>query len=289
MRLFIIGATGFIGSHAGSLLSKSRHDVIGFARSESEAAKVRSLGMTPYIGEVADLSGLVATARDADATIFVPQLALDEEQRTVEALLDGYDSTGKTFVFTSGTGILGQRTGGAWSEESFAEDDRFVPVRSISKRLETETLVRDSAAQGVRVMVARPPIVWGNGTYAAIELMVDSARTTGKACYVGSGLNLYSHVHVDDLAMLYSLMIEKGSSGALYHCVSGELNNRCIAEFVTRRLGCMTESINIDRAIELWGKFATLIVMSASSRSRSPRARIELGWDPKQLDLVDFI
>lgn len=289
MRVFVIGATGYIGSHVGSFLSTLKHDVIGFARNDAGAEKIRRLGMTPYIGDVTDLPDLVKAAMDADATIFTPQLMLDDEYEIVRALLEGYAGSGKTFVFTSGTGVLSQRTGGAWSEENFAEDDDFIPARSIAKRLETEALVRASVARHVRGMVARPPMVWGNGMYAAVELIVESVRKTGHACYVGSGLNLYSHVHVDDLAVLYSLMIENGSPGALYHCVSGELNNRCTAEFVARRLGCTTKSISIEHAIELWGKFATLIVMSASSRSRSPRARKELGWDPQQLDLVDYI
>ena len=227
-------------------------------------------------------------ASQADATIFAPQLTL-EEYHTVAALLEGYRDTGKVFIFTSGTGVLGQRTGGEWSEDCFSEDDEFIPARSIARRVETETMVRHAAQTGLRAMVVRPPMIWGHGRYVAVELLLESINQTGAACYIGRGLNLYSHVHVDDLAELYRLMLEKGVAGALYHCVSGELNNRCIAEFVARQAGCTVKSITMDEAIALWGKFSTLIVMGASSRSRSLRSRRELGWAPTRLDLIDSL
>ena len=289
MKIFLIGATGYIGSHAALRLAQQGHSIVGFARNQEGAEKLRAAGHQACVGDIADLDALVAVANQADATIFAPQLTLEEEYTTVAALLEGYRDTGKVFIFTSGTGVLGQRTDGDWSEDSFAEDDAFIPVRSIARRVETETMVRNAARMGLRAMVLRPPMIWGHGRYVAVELLLESIKKTGAACYIGPGLNLYSHVHVDDLAELYRLMVEEGVAGALYHCVGGELNNRCIAEFVARQAGCPAKSITMDEAIELWGKFATLIVMGASSRSRSPRSRQELGWAPARLDLIDSL
>ncbi|MDO7843622.1 NAD-dependent epimerase/dehydratase family protein [Sphingomonas immobilis] len=289
MRVFVIGATGFIGSHVAKHLATCGHEVVGFARNEAGAAKVRAAGHDVFVGDVDDADGLVHAASQTDATIFAAQLSLEEEHRTVGLLLESYRDTNKTFIMTSGTGVIGQRTRGAWSEDSFAEDDPIDPPRSIAMRVASENLVRASVSSGMRGIVVRPPMVWGDGQGPHIELIVESVRKTGAACYIGAGLNMYSNVNVDDLSDLYGLLLENGSAGALYHAVGGELNNRCLAEFVARRLGCQTRSITMDEATELWGKFATVIVMGASSRSRSPRARAELGWQPTRPDIIEYI
>lgn len=287
MKVFIVGATGYIGSHAARRLQAAGHAVVGFARSAAGAQVLREAGLQAHVGDVADLADLRAAVQRADATIFAPQLTAEEEYVTVAALLDA--SAGRRFIFTSGTGVLGQRTAGAWSEDSFAEDDAFTPSRSIARRVETENLVRASVAQGVHGIVLRPPMIWGHRRYVAVDLIAESIRRTGAACYVGDGLNLYSNVHVDDLADLFGLALEKGQAGALYHSVSGELNFRHVAELLARRLGVPTRSVSMDEAIEIWGKFPTLIVLSVCSRSRSPRARRELGWTPTRLGLPDAI
>lgn len=287
MKIFVIGATGYIGSHAAQHLAAQGHDVTGFARHERGAAKLRELGITPAIGDVARLPELCAQALRADLTLFAPQLMADEEHSTVAALLDAYRDTGKALVFTSGTGVLGQRTAGAWSEDSFAEDDTFTPPKAIARRVETEQRVRASATQGLRGIVVRPPMIWGHGVMVAVDLIAESVRQTGAACYVGDGLNLYSNVHVDDLSALFHAVAVHGRAGALYHCVSGELSFRCMAEFIAQRLGCPTRSVTMDEAIALWGKFPALFVLGASSRSRCPRARQELGWQPAKVGLID--
>jgi nucleoside-diphosphate-sugar epimerase len=223
--------------------------------------------------------------------LFCPQLQLQPEQAVVRALLDSLAGTGKTFIFTSGTGVLSQRTDGAWSEDSFAEDDPFVPSKYVGVRCETERMVRAAAEHGVRAMVVRPPLIWGNGTNNVIKAIYESARKTGAVCYMGAGLNLYSNVHVDDLAEIYRLAIEKGIAGALYHAVSGEENYRSMAERAARVLGVKTRSVGFGEAKTLWGDFLALIAFSMCSRSRSPRSRLELGWQPRvdRLDILEEV
>jgi nucleoside-diphosphate-sugar epimerase len=289
MQILVIGATGYVGSHIANCLARHGHDVTGHARNAEGAAKIHAAGHQARVGDLADRTGLVTLARQADATVFAPQLLADEEYAVVSALLEGYRDTGKTFVFTSGTGVLGQRTAGEWSEASFAEDDAFTPPKSIARRVETENLVRAAAASGVRAMVVRPPMIWGHGRHLMVEFILESIRKTGVACYVGRGLNLYSHVHVDDLTEVFRSAIERGCAGALYHAVGGELNNRCIAELLAQRMGCKTRSVSMDEAIKLWGKFPSLIVLGASSRSRSPRTSRELDWRPARVELIDAI
>lgn len=288
MRIFIIGATGYIGSHAARRLIAGGHDVLGFARDSLGREKLEAIGAEPWIGSVDDLPTLCAAAQTCDATIFAPQLpSQDQEYDTVAALLDAYAGTGKTFLFTSGTGVLSQRTDGEWSDETFAEDDAFTPSKYVTRRRETELLVRASAERGVRGMVVRPPMIWGAGYHGAVDRILHSIEQTGDACYVGRGLNLYTTVHVDDLADLYYLAVEKGVAGALYHAAGGELNYRAVAEMVAWQQGVKSRGLSFAEAIEVWDKFTVLIVLGTCSRSRSPRARNELGWTAQRLDMID--
>lgn len=289
MNIFVIGATGFVGSHIVRQLAASGYTVTGFTRDATGAAKVSASGATPHVGEF-DLGLLSELARAADATVFAPQLPdQDREYEVVASLLSALAGTGKGFLFTSGTGVLGQRTDGAWSEESYAEDDPFVPSRYLLRRRDTEVLTRAAAGRGIRAMVVRPPLIWGDGYHGFVTQILTSVEKTGSACYIGDGLNLYSHVHVGDLAGLYQLAIETGRAGGLYHAVAGELNNRMLAELVARQQGVSTRSVTIGQAIDIWGKFVALVVLAACSRSRSPRSRQELGWQPRHLDPTDAI
>jgi nucleoside-diphosphate-sugar epimerase len=111
--------------------------------------------------------------------------------------------------------------------------------------------------------------------------MYFSAQKTGSVCHVGRGLNCYSNVHVEDLADLYVLALQKGVPGALYHAVSGELNYRAMAEAIARQLKVSTRSVTVGEAIEVWDRFTGPIVFSSCSRTVSPRARSELGWTPQ--------
>jgi nucleoside-diphosphate-sugar epimerase len=290
MRILVLGATGYLGGGLTARFVADGHEVLGLARKPEAAATLAAKGMRPILGDLeGDLTGLLDEAGRADAVVFAPQLLIDPERRVVEAFLDRLAGTGKTFIFTSGTGVLGQLTAGDWSEDAFAEDDPFTPYKLVAGRVETENQVRAAASRGVRALVIRPPLIWGPTPHGHVALAYQAVATTGAACYVGRGLNMYSHVHIDDLARLYALALEKGVPGALYHAVAGEAANRWIAESVARDLGVEARSVSMDEAIDIWGKFVTLIMLGVSSRSRSPRARRELSWSPTQLNILDQV
>jgi nucleoside-diphosphate-sugar epimerase len=290
MKMFVLGATGLLGGGVARRLAAAGHAVTGLARSAEAAAKLEAAGIIPCLGDLErDLEAAVSAGLAADAIVFAPQLLLEPERRAVLAFLDRLAGTGKTFVFTSGTGVLSQRTLGDWSPDSFAEDEVFTPAKSIAGRVETENLVRAAVDRGVRGIVIRPPLIWGPGDHGPMAMIYRSVSLTGAACYIGRGLNCYTNVHIDDLSHLYGLAIDKGAPGALYQAAAGEIPNRWIAEAVARDLGVETRSLTMDEAFEVWGKFAALIVMGASSRSRSPRAREDLGWIPQHLDMLGQI
>lgn len=288
MKVLVLGATGYVGSHVAKHLLDSGYAVSGLARRPAAADKLRAAGIQPIPGDLDDVSSSVALLQNTDIVVFCPQLALQIEHTLVRVMLEVLEGSGKTFIFTSGTGVLSQRTDGAWSEDTFAEDDAFVPSKYVGFRCETEKMVRSAASRGVKAMVIRPPLIWGNGFNNVIRAIYHSAKKTGAVCYLGAGLNLYSNVHVDDLAEVFRLMIEKGSPGALYHAVSGEANYRSMAECAARSLGVETRSVEYAQAKELWGDFLTLIAFAMCSRSRCPRTRFELGWrpHPNRLDIM---
>jgi nucleoside-diphosphate-sugar epimerase len=288
MKTLVIGATGYVGSHIVRRMVRDGHDVWGTTHSQP-APRVAALGARPVRVDLADIGTLDAALTAVDTVIYTAQLQLEPEHETLTALIDRLAGTGKTLVFTSGTGVLSQKTDGDWSEDSFAEDDDFVPSKWLVRRVETEQLVRRAVDRDVRAMVVRPPMIWGNGGCGLIRAFFDSARQTGAVCYLGQGLNLYSNVHVDDLAGLYALALAKGVPGALYHAVGGEVAHRTLAESVARELGCEARSVDFDEAVSIWGKFLALIIMSTCSRSRAPRARRELGWAPHYRDMLSDI
>lgn len=290
MRILVLGATGYLGSTVARVLAAAGHEVSGLSRGAQRDAIVAAAGATALRGDLADIDGVAAAMARHDATVCCAQLDLQDEYAAVSALLRAVPDPGHGFIFTSGTGVLAQRTDGAWSEDTFAEDEAFVPSRYIGFRLVTETLVRQAGFAGAaRAMVVRPPSIWGNGGSGHLRMLYTGAARLGAVGYLGAGLNLYSNVHVEDLAEVYRLALERGTPGALYHAVAGEVNNRTLAEAVAADLGLATRSIDFATGVACWGKFETLIGMATCSRTRCPRTRRELGWQPRHPDMLSDV
>lgn len=288
MNVLIFGATGYVGRHVARRLHAGGHSITGYVRDQGGAARMVELGVASISGSLGDMDEVAKHFGQFDAVLWIAQLMLEEEARVVGAMLKALDGTNKTFVFTGGTSVLSERTDGAWSENSFSEHEVFAPRRQIAQRLATENTVRAANGASLRTICVRPPLIWGSDRIKIISDLYHSARETGAVCYMGAGLNCYSNVHVEDLAELYSLALERGVGGALYHAVSGEVNYRQMAETVAAHLGVPTRSIDFEEAVRLWDRFTALIVFGSCSRSRSPRAREELGWspDPTRLDIL---
>ncbi|EGX99498.1 nucleoside-diphosphate-sugar epimerase [Nitrospirillum viridazoti Y2] len=261
----------------------------GLARSDSKAAQLAEAGITSVSGDIeTDRSSVLAAARAADAVIYAAQIAPPAELQAVIGLLEALAGSGKSFLFLSGSGVLCQRTGGAWSADNFSEDDAFTPEPLAIARVETEQRVRAAARQGVRAMVVRPPLIWGPGDHGHVSMVYWSVSVTGAACYVGDGLATYGNVHVDDIADLFARALQSGEAGALYHAVAGEVANRWIAEAVARDLGIPTRSVSMVEAAGIWGEFGALI-MSVPSRVRDAASRAALGWSPHHTDMLSEI
>jgi nucleoside-diphosphate-sugar epimerase len=279
MRILVIGATGYVGRSVVRRLRGDGHEVAGLARNDAAAAKLAEAGAAVVAGDVSDPVTIAPTLGDFEAVIYAAQTDMRTERIAVETLLGALEGTGTRFVLTTGTAVLAQPCGGDWTEESFAEDDPFVPSAYAGVRCETENLVRAAVDRGISGNVVRPPLIWGYGRCPPLSALHGSARS-GAVCYLGRGLGAYSSVHVDDLADVFALVLEKGVPGALYHAVSGETNWRSLAEEVARLRGLPTRSVGYEEARELFGPFVAHVVFAHNSRTRCPRTRQELGWSP---------
>ncbi|MFG3105098.1 NAD-dependent epimerase/dehydratase family protein [Streptomyces sp. NPDC048182] len=289
MNVFIIGATGFVGGALARHLSAEGHTVTGLARTQSAAAALDSQGVTPVAGDLEERrSGIIEAAVAADAVIYAAQAGPEQETATVQDLTRALSGTDKALLFLSGSGVLLQRTAGAWSPDVFAEDDPFTPEPLAAYRKAAEDTVLAAAGNGLRAMVIRPGLIRGPGDHGHVPMIYRSVAATGAACYIGEGLNTYSHVHLDDVTRLFSLALEKGRPGGLYHAVAGEVPNRWIAERAAADLGVEARSLPPEEATGVWGESGALI-LAASSRIRAVRAQEDVGWQPRHTDMLTMI
>ncbi|MGM0352507.1 NAD-dependent epimerase/dehydratase family protein [Streptomyces sp. ECR3] len=208
MNVFIIGATGFVGGHLARHLIAEGHTVTGLARTESAALTLRARGISPMAADLdTRRAGAVEAALRADAVIYAAQADPEHETATVADLTRALTGTGKTLIFLSGSGVLMQRTAGAWSPDTFAEDDPFLPEPLAGSRKAAEDTVLAAVAHGTRAMVVRPGLIWGPGDHGHMSMIYQSVAVVGAAAYIGNGLATYSHVHIDDVTRLFGLAL----------------------------------------------------------------------------------
>lgn len=284
MKIFVTGATGFIGSAIVQELIGAGHEVLGLARSDAGAQLLAVAGAAVHLGSLEDLESLRSGAAASDGVIHTAFIhdfanyapAAEKDRRAIETLGSALVGSGRPFVVTSGTLLL-HREGPLATEEDAA--DANFPRKS-------EQAALSVASQRVRVSPLRlPPSVHGEGDHGFVPALIALAREKGVSAYVGDGLNRWPAVHRLDAASLYRLVLEKGSAGASYHGVADEgVLFRDIAELIGRRLRLPVVSKSPVEAVSHFGWLAHFVGIDCPASSAQTRQ--ELGWAPKQLGLI---
>ncbi|MCY1020074.1 SDR family oxidoreductase [Pyxidicoccus sp. MSG2] len=285
MRVFVTGATGFIGSAIVRELHTAGHQVLGLARSDKAAELLARAGVEVHRGELSDLDSLTAAARACDGVIhtafihdFSQYLANAEiDRKAVEAMAGALEGSNKPIVVTSGTA---GHPPGRTSTEKDAPRDPAGP------RAASEVAVLKTAGRGVRASVVRlPPSVHGQGDHGFVPALIDIARRTGIAAFVGDGANHWPAVHRLDAARLFRLALEKAAPGSTFHGVAEEgIPMRAIAETIGQGLGLPVRGISADEAsahFDWMARFVQLDILTSSAITQAG-----LGWSPREAGLL---
>ena len=292
MRILVIGATGYIGGSVAARLLSAGHEVVGLARSTEKAARLRELGVEPVTAGLAYLATIADAAKGADAAINVADA---DNSFVVHALLDALEGSQKRFIHTSGSSVVADRACGEESAAIFNEDTPVEPLPERLLRVAVDRMLLASTQRGVQGVVIRPALVYGRGHglnphSLQIPQLIGLARQHGVARHVGRGLNIWSHVFIDDLADLYLAALSQAPAGSLFYAENGEASWKSMASAVGRMLGLgpRTEDWPVEEALAAWGASA-ITSYGSNSRVRSLKARRMLGWDPKGPALLDEI
>jgi nucleoside-diphosphate-sugar epimerase len=286
MRVFVTGATGWIGSAVVADLLDNGHEVVGLARSDEAAERLSATGAEVQRGSLQDLDTLRSTAAAADGVIHTAyihdfsQMEMAartdlEAVRTLGAVLEG-----RPLVVTTGVALA--NPGGVATEENRAH-----PSSTPHPRVATELEATALAARGVRTSVVRPaPSVHGNGDHGFVPILIGIARDKGASAYIGDGANRWPAVHRLDTAPIYRLALERAEPDSVFHAVSEEgVPTREIAEAIGHHLSIPTISIDPDQAFEHFGWMGAFFGLDAPASSALTQER--LGWVPTQVGLIE--
>lgn len=293
MRIFLTGATGYLGSAIAARLQEDGHDILGLARTREAAALLHSRNIHPVPGSLDDLDVLTSAARDADAVVQAAfqlgsdvDLSVKAERRSVEALLAGLRGTNKPLLFTSGAAVLGD-TG----TRVFTEDTSIAP-HPFRGRYETEQVVLQE--RGVRGIVLRPPNVYGatngKGLLSLLSAVGDSLGAVPFA--KGTGDHLWTFVHLDDLSDLFALALMRSPHGQLFHAgAQSGLRTQSIAEAVSAASGRerRTVELEIDALRKVFPIAALADYWTTNNQSSKSKAETNLNWRPRHLDMLGEI
>ena len=286
MKIFVTGATGFIGSAVVPELLGAGHQVLGMTRSEAGAQALTAAGAEAHLGTLEDLDSLKRGAAASDAVI---HLAFDhdfsnfvanceKDRRAIEALGEALKGTDRPLIITSGVGM-----GSAAPGQPATED--VLNTSHPNPRTASEVLANEMTAAGISVSVVRLPQVHNTEKQGLITPLIGIAREKGVFAYVGDGASRFSAAHVSDVARLYRLALEKHEAGVRYNAVAEEgVPLRDIAEVIGRGLKVPVVSLSPEEAAVHFGWMSMFAGLDLPASSALTQER--LGWHPTGPGLI---
>ena len=284
MRVFLTGATGFIGSAIVKELTEAGHQVLGFARSDASAASLKAAGVEVHRGALEDLDSLKRGAQACDGVIhtaFIHDFSqfmvnVETDRRAVEAMVSALQDSGKPLVITSGSMMVAHG-------RPATEQDAPMSVEVPRAASEAMVLATDRGVRGSVVRLA--PTVHGAGDHGFVPRLINIARETGLSAYVGDGANVWPAVHRLDAAHLYRLALENAEPGTRLHGIAEEgIPFRAIAEAIGAGLGVPVRSLTVDEAPAHFDFLARFV--ATDNPVSSAITRKSLGWHPEGPDLL---
>jgi nucleoside-diphosphate-sugar epimerase len=286
MRVFVTGATGFVGSAVVADLIAAGHEVLGLARSDAAATALLAAGAKVHHGDLENLDSLHQGAAMADGVIhtgFIHDFARFKavcqiDGRAIDALGTALAGTGKPLIITAGLARVA-------SGRLAVETDVGPAVSDAYPRI-SEQQAGVAAAKGARVSVIRlAPSVHGWGDHGFVPMLIDIARQKGVSAYIGDGANRWAAIPRRDAGSLFRLTLERGSAGKNYHgCVEEGILFRDIAEAIGRGLGLPVVSVSPDKAADHFGWFTAFAGIDCAASSTITRA--DIGWQPAASGLI---
>lgn len=289
MRVFVTGATGFIGSKLVVDLVDAGHRVLGLTRSDAGAGQLAAAGAEAHRGDLEDLDslrsgaaacdGVVHTAFDHDFTRYVANC--EKDKAAIEALGSALDGSDRPFVITSTT-LFGELSPG-----QLADEDVFNAAHP-NPRVRSELAARAMIERGANISLVRLSQIHDTHRLGLVTFLIELARRTGRSAYVGDSVNRWSAAHVGDTVRLFRLALEQQAAGARYHATAEEgVSLKAIAEAIGRRLDLPVVSLPAGDAAGHFGWLNDFVGNDTIASSRKTRER--LGWRPAGPGLLEDI
>jgi nucleoside-diphosphate-sugar epimerase len=282
MRVFVTGATGFVGSAVVRDLIAAGHRVLGLARSDAGAAALTAMGAEVHRGSLEDHASLRSGAATADGVLhlgfnhdfskFLDNCELD--RRAILAIGEELKGSERPLIVTSGVALLAPGRLATEDDEAAQHFPRVSESAALS-------------LAGVRAAAVRlPPSTHGEGDHGFVPILINLAREKGVAAYIGDGMNRWPAAHRVDAARVYRLALEQGATMKHYHAIAEEgIPFKAIAEVIGKRLGLPVVSKSTDEAEAHFGWFARFAAVDVPTSSAKTRAL--LGWEPKEKGLIE--
>lgn len=281
MRVFLTGATGFIGSYLVPELINAGYQMVGLSRSEAGGEALARAGVDVVRGDVNNLDRLRSAAAAADGVIHAAfnhdfsdiRRHSEADRKVIETLGEALSGSDRPLIVTSGTGLVRSKSGGP-----VVETDAHAPSAEVP-RAATEEAAEALIAKGNHVMILRLPQVHDTRRFGRISQHIQLAQQKGLVAYVGEGRNQVPAAHVTNVAKLFRLVLEQGQKGARYHAVSEEgIALRDIAEAIGEKLKLPIASFTPETAPDYFGWMAPLAAIDLAASGAWTRQ--QLGWNP---------